>query len=197
MRGSGIACFGLLAGCLVDADAPCGDDFDVTAEDVCVCPLGTVPLDGRCEPCGEHEVAVRGACECDDGYERASAGAICAVTDTGSIPLGGNCSTSRECAGAALCDVYGTGVCSPPPAGYGAACTSASDCAGTGATYCETFSSRTCQIEGCAESRGECPGDLACCDFGVLGTSLCIPPDELSAGECPAPGTLVPREGTP
>jgi hypothetical protein len=31
-----------------------------------------------------------------------------------------------------------------------------------------------------------------CCDIGLLGQSLCLPPSELMDGNCPAGGTLVP-----
>jgi hypothetical protein len=75
------------------------------------------------------------------------------------------------------------------------ACAAAEDCASSEATYCELFSSRTCQIQGCAERAGVCPGDLACCAYQILGTSLCIPADRLEAGQCPAPGQLIERQG--
>jgi hypothetical protein len=78
--------------------------------------------------------------------------------------------------------------------GLGRACSSASDCAATEATYCEAFRTRTCQVQGCQELLGRCPGDFACCDFAILGTSLCVASDALEAGQCPAPGQLVPRQ---
>jgi len=167
------------------------------ADGTCACPEGSVPALNHCAPCGEHELARAGVCECEDGYARATSSAPCTESDTGSVELGDSCTASVECAGDALCDVHGAGVCSAPPAGYGQPCTRADDCAATEATYCDTFSSHTCQLQGCKQAGGRCAGDLACCDFGVIGVSLCIPADALDEGECPAPGELVPREETP
>jgi hypothetical protein len=98
-----------------------------------------------------------------------------------------------ECADDELCDVHDTQQCLPKPDGLGQGCASDADCAGTMATYCEIFSSSTCQVEGCADEDGVCPGDMACCDFAILGRSLCIPADRLEMGQCPVPGELVER----
>lgn len=103
------------------------------------------------------------------------------------------CTSSTECAEGELCDVHETGQCQPAPGGLGSDCSSADDCAGTEATYCELFSTRTCQIEGCKELDGVCPGDMVCCEYAVLSNSLCVTADSLMDGQCPAPGTRVER----
>jgi hypothetical protein len=108
-----------------------------------------------------------------------------------------SCESSADCAPGELCDLFGEQRCVPAPDGLGTPCSAAADCSQTSATYCELFSSRTCQIEGCKELSGVCPGDLVCCDYAILGTSLCIPSSEAPAGECPAPGSAVPRESSP
>jgi hypothetical protein len=104
------------------------------------------------------------------------------------------CGSSAECAEDELCDVYGTEQCEPGPDGRGQHCDTADDCAGTEATYCEAFSTHTCQVQGCKENGGVCPGDMSCCDFAVLSTSLCVGADSLEMGQCPAPGMLIERE---
>ena len=165
----------LSAGCLVDRDRPCGDHFRESSTGTCLCREGSVPIAGRCEP--EVESGPDGdsqlACEGDAGD--------CA------------CQSTSQCPDGLLCDALDTGQCIPEPAGLNQSCTSDDDCTGA-ATYCETFSSGRCQIEGCKERDGVCPGDMACCDYAVIGRSLCIFPENLEQGSCPAPGQLVPRQ---
>jgi hypothetical protein len=48
-----------------------------------------------------------------------------------------------------------------------------------------------CLKSDCKADPSVCPGDWACCDIALLGNSLCLPPAELSAGECPAGGHLI------
>jgi hypothetical protein len=93
-----------------------------------------------------------------------------------------------------LCDVHDSGACVEPPEGLGQACQSAADCAGTGASYCELYSSLTCVIEGCKDDGGRCPGDMQCCDFAILSRSLCVGIEALNDSACPAPGVNVQRE---
>jgi hypothetical protein len=104
------------------------------------------------------------------------------------------CTSSTDCEEAELCDIYGTEQCESAPDGLGADCSSAADCTDTEATYCEVFQTRTCQIEGCEEQGGVCPGDMVCCQYAVLSNSLCVTADSLEDGECPAPGVRVDRE---
>lgn len=163
-----------LMGCLVDSGDPCGDELERAANGACVCPEGQELQAGKCMP-----VAV-------GSTENPS----CAPGE------GCECESSSNCPPGELCDRHGSGRCAPAPAGLGSSCTSAADCASGEATFCETFSTRTCQVQGCKELAGVCPGDFLCCDFAVLATSLCIPPDT-AQGQCPAPGALVARGASP
>lgn len=160
-----------LTGCLVDSDEPCGDELQPAADGACVCPDGLRLLAGHCV---EQEAAT--SCAPGEGCE---------------------CSSSSGCPTGELCDTFGSGRCVTAPAGLGSTCGSPADCAGGEATFCETFTTRTCQVQGCKELSGVCPGDFLCCDFAILSTSLCIPPATAPGGQCPAPGALVLRSGSP
>jgi hypothetical protein len=187
------AAFVILAatfGCLVDPDKPCGPNLVEAESGACVCPANWVAEDGECVACGAHQVVNDNACVCAEGYQRETGGDECVPEECeADCP----CSASTECGVGELCDVYGSEQCISEPEGLGQACSSDADCADTAATYCEIFSTNTCQIEGC-EQDGICPGDMACCDYAILGRALCIPADRLEGGACPAPGTLVERE---
>jgi hypothetical protein len=165
-----------LTGCLVDSDAPCGDELQPASGGACVCPEGLRLLAGQCVAVEEAATTTAASCAPGEGCE---------------------CESSSNCPTGELCDAFGSGRCAPAPAGLGSACGSAADCASGEATYCETFSTRTCQVQGCKERSGACPGDFLCCDFAILGTSLCIPPATAPDGQCPAPGALVTRSGSP
>ncbi len=213
----GMACIGVLStSCLVDDDNLCGERWVEADDGSCVCPDDSIVVDGECRRCGSHEEPRDNACVCEEGYARSDdgdcapeapaaegcAGGDCdegaSNSEAGATDaeLGGaECSSSAECEDDELCDVYSSRACVPWPDGYGSPCSSDDDCAGTEAEYCELFSSQTCQIDGCKELNGTCPGDLACCDFAILGRSLCIPMDQLQDGACPAPGQLVERGG--
>ena len=190
--------------CLVDTEQPCGDRLVETESGACVCPEGTVSTEGRCSACGENEHAAGGQCVCNAGFGRSQSGASCApsASPADCDPDSGQecpnesvvCESTADCAEPRLCDVYAGGQCVPPPEGLGQSCASDSDCAGTEATYCEVFSTLTCVVERCEEANGVCPGDLVCCDYEILSRSLCVPPDALSDGNCPAPGVRIARE---
>lgn len=203
-----------ISACLVDPDAPCGEGFVERADGSCVCADEKIAQGGKCVACGKDERAESGACVCKLGFERSSsgvcresmpdagtsggadAGVRCDAATCASSPAAvANCESSAECADDELCDVHETAQCVSKPDGLGQSCSSDEDCADTEATYCEIFSSSTCQIEGCSERGGVCPGDMACCDFAVLARSLCIPASRLESGSCPAPGELVERQG--
>ena len=164
-------------GCLVDSDAPCGDHLQLDVAGACVCPEGSAPSGLDCVPVPAETV--------DEGAAACEVGAGCA------------CTSSRGCPPGELCDRYGSQHCVAAPSGLGAPCSGAADCAGSEANFCESFSSRTCQVQGCAARAGVCPGDLLCCDYAVISTSLCIPSDAAPDGGCPAPGQLVMRSSSP
>ncbi len=197
----------MASACIVDGDEPCGILVE-TANGACGCPVGSIIEGGLCVACGEHETARGGECVCEEGHERRQGELDCQPIDAtasfgdASPPVacttdGGcasECRGSSECSAPQLCDVHASHTCIAPPDGLGRTCQSDADCAGSSATYCEIFRTLTCVVEACKEDGGRCPGDMTCCDYSVLGSSLCVPVDDLSAGACPAPGTLVPRE---
>jgi hypothetical protein len=216
---SGLAVLAL-AGCIVaDGDKACGPDqvkVSSAGARYCECAAGFVldPKDEhRCVPCGDNEESVNGACECSAGYTRPSAGAACETST-----LGAACSASEPCMGEfPLCvaastrdeDGYCTfegcassddclapgwlcleSVCKKPPDGYGRDCAAAADCVGSEATYCDTFSTHSCLVEGCGKGQ-PCPGDWSCCDLGAFAPlPICFEPKYLINGNCPV-GSLV------
>jgi hypothetical protein len=203
IRSAGIWLVGVasVVGCLVDPDAPCGKQFSQSSDGACACPEGSIVVGGACSPCAEHQHSEGNQCICDEGYEAAAGSPECvALTDEPSEPVvsaAGGCSSSAECGAGLLCDVYGSRECVAAPNGFGRACARASDCEGSEATFCDTFASRTCQVQGCAELSGVCPGDMICCNYAILSTSLCIPTDHAPGGQCPAPGERVMRSEAP
>jgi hypothetical protein len=191
----------VLSGCLYDADHPCGDDFDVYGDGVrCVCPAGTAYSPAGCVACGEHEVASDAGCTCAEGYSRPSTDAPCALTPSGlgaecdpaapacealfdhCEPAGeagycttAGCTTNDECTGGYACNT--DGVCQRPPVGLGQACETAADCASTEATFCESFMTHTCQVQGCRLDENDCFSGYECCDYSAFGLPqpLCVP----------------------
>jgi hypothetical protein len=179
----------------------------------CVCLPNHVPgpRGGLCVPCGAHEEAVSGKCQCAAGYARPSADKACEPALAG---LGAACDAARPCAeprfphcqvtdgtagyctttgctGAADCAggyacVSGAGgsFCKRPPVGQGKACVGNADCAGQEATFCDTLYTKQCLVEGCAPGApGACHDGWRCCDFSGFGLAktLCVP-----LAECPA-----------
>jgi hypothetical protein len=56
-------------------------------------------------------------------------------------------------------------------------CTSEADCAGTEATYCDIFVSRSCLVQGCSLDPDNCFEGWECCDLSAFGIPmpLCLP----------------------
>jgi hypothetical protein len=191
-----------VVGCLVDPDAPCGDQFSKVSDGACACPAGTIVVAGACAPCGEHERSEGNLCVCESGYARIAASSECAPAGS-TDPIEAapedatGCASSADCAAGSLCDVDGSHECVAAPSGFGMACSVAADCAGTEATFCDSFASHTCQVQGCAELGGVCPGDMICCSYAILSASLCIPIDHAPGGQCPPPGEPVMRSEAP
>ena len=172
---------------------------------------GTTPEGNPgCAPCAEHEVASNDACLCEEGYQRPTPEAACVVVpealglpcesdpdctdpiydtchplDDGS----GYCTqvgcAAGECTGGYACDTIATpSYCVRPADGAGQSCATDDDCAGTEATWCDTFKSHTCFVEGCALGGTDCPG-RECCDlsgpsFGTVKKTICV-----DSGTCP------------
>jgi hypothetical protein len=193
-----------LPACVYDADNRCGEGgFEVRDDEICVCPEGTVLTAGACVECGEHEVATGTACECEEGYSRPAAGEPCEEAsalgsecdpsdsmcpapydhcepdgDAGYCTIA-DCTSGDDCEGGYACNA--DSVCQRPPRGLGASCSSPEDCTGTEATFCDTFMTMSCQVEGCSLSPDDCFEGYQCCDLSMFGSpTLCVP-----TGACP------------
>jgi len=197
------------AGCPYDPDAPCGPHQVVYGDNVrCVCEPGAALTENGCVPCGPHEVPGSSGCGCEAGYSRAAGASECTPTPAGlgaaCDPSQPDCSdpryslcyepanggapycTSTDCAsgcdGGYACDEsVEPSVCLRPPAGLFQSCASSADCEGTEATYCDTFQTHSCLVQGCSLSTNDCFVGFECCDLSSFGVPqpLCIP-----AGAC-------------
>jgi hypothetical protein len=212
LRGAVVGAAGilLLCRCVYDPDDRC-DPGQVFNGSACVCPAGAVMQGGGlCVACGANEAPSGNSCECATGFSRPSADAACApnpanvgtACDTTSTPCTdpvygycqvvagtsgyctiAGCASSQECTAGYQCDTSGSpSYCRRPPSGLDAPCTSSTDCAGFDATFCDTYSSRQCYVQGCTMSPDNCFPGYACCDLSSLGfaSTLCLP-----EGSCP------------
>jgi hypothetical protein len=205
--------------CLYDKGRPCGAN-QIFTDNQCVCAEGFGLSDGQCVRCGEHAVGSLAGCSCETGYSPATDGGLCTKVSAGQACVsdddcaGGetpychigangnyctvkNCADSQECVGANYaCNSDGElAYCQKPPTGFGAACSSVDDCKDFEASYCEQMVNKICMVAGCKENPKNCHGDWPCCDLAAIGTSLCIPPEQLTSGVCPFGGVLIPRGG--
>jgi hypothetical protein len=57
------------------------------------------------------------------------------------------------------------------------ACETPDDCAGTEATFCDSFMTHSCQVQGCQVDPNDCFAGFECCDLSAFGLPepLCIP----------------------
>lgn len=202
-----------LSGCLVSGDRCDANQVELKGDSFgCVCAEGAVP-DPRgygCVKCGENEEAVAEKCECKMGFhkpspdkpcEESTGGVLgaecsdtlpcadpypyCASSGSESFCTTQGCTGSEECETGWRCNTPGAAGFCEQPAGLGKACTSPADCAGTEATFCESFVTRTCIIEKCVEDPAVCPGGNVCCDMtALIGTSVCTPSSLLMGGMC-------------
>jgi hypothetical protein len=197
-------------GCLYDPDERCGENQVYSELDsLCVCAAETAPTEQGCEPCGEDEVAGPNGCDCAEGFSRPEPDAACEETpaalgvdcDAGNAPCSDarfnhcqvvedasgyctstDCSSTADCEGGYACDTTASpSYCRRPPVGAGRSCSSDDDCAGTEATYCDTFMSQSCLVQGCSPSSDDCFEGSECCDLSGFGVAepLCVP-----KGEC-------------
>ena len=190
-----------LQGCLYDPDQPCDEGMVLYGDGLrCVCAEGLVYTPTGCVACGDHEVATPGGCVCEDGYSKPTADAACQETPSGlgvscnpAAPAcapeyahcepsagGGYCTTagctsSDECEGGYACNAES--ICERPPLGLGQACETPDDCAGTEATFCDSFMTHSCQVQGCSLSSDDCFSGFECCDLSAFGLPepLCVP----------------------
>ena len=204
--------------CLVDLDDRCGDHQHYDAEQAtCLCDPAYVLGAGACVPCAENEVGSPDGCVCAEGFSRKAPDAVCAQAGLGdacqsdadcSDPSYAHCRpdgdsgycTASDCEAAPCPGDYACNTreapsfCERPPLGLGTACSSSDECAGFEAAYCETVVAKSCVVNDCKPDPNKCHGDWVCCDIGLLSQSLCLPPSELEDGNCPAGGTIIPRE---
>lgn len=196
----------IVTGCLYDSDHPCGDTLVVEGEGLnqhCVCPPDSYFTPTGCVFCGEHEVATETSCDCEPGFSRPATGAPCSEAGLGSEcnpddsmcmapydhcePAGDSgyctttgCSSTDDCESGYACNQ--DSVCQRPPDGLNKPCTSPDDCAGTEATFCDSFMTQSCQVQGCSLDPDDCFTGYQCCDLSSFGLPepLCVP-----TGACP------------
>jgi hypothetical protein len=188
-------------GCVYDTSERCGPAMELDATlDVCVCAPNAVVTGLGCTACTVDEVVVNGACGCAPGSTKNSdnvcarvAGlgdscdsatpctdakySFCAPT-TGGVATSNTCtqacSSDADCDSAYTCATWETQPYCREFEGVGKTCSSAADCAGTDAMFCDTFQSHTCIVNGCSLSANECPKGTMCCDFSSFGLgTLC------------------------
>jgi hypothetical protein len=201
-RAALIVLLGSWSACIV-GDQRCGENqIEIQGSfRFCACKPGTVANASGigCVRCGKHEKVESETCVCAAGYTRATADAPCAKTAIdqpcevdGSCDAG--CTANADCTTGWSCEVdAGTHFCKQPPTGQGAHCDTSADCAGNEATFCENLQSHTCLLEKCATHENVCPNEWSCCDLtSLIGASLCVPPERLVDGACPAGGKMVP-----
>jgi len=139
----------LAGGCLYDENDRCseGQRFNDTTG-LCGCPSGEYVTEAGCIACGPNERFVVDSCQCRPGFERPSAGGQCESTEPEPDPDAGPV----------------------VPNGDGLACSSDTDCAGTTATFCDTFFDNICIVEDCdvANNTG-CNDGETCCDLSDFG----------------------------
>jgi hypothetical protein len=201
----------LVAGaCVYDADDRCSPGQVLLTDSSCGCAPGSAFTPQGCVPCAENEVAGPNGCICAEGLSRPTPDAACqappqelgVACDTQSAPctsptydhcqiVSGSsgycttsgCSSSAECQGGYACDTAASPpFCRRPPLGAGNPCESPADCAGTEATWCDTFMTHTCLVQGCSVSAQDCFVGEECCDLSRFGlpAPLCLP-----QGACP------------
>jgi hypothetical protein len=194
----------LPSACVYDSSDRCGPN-EVMYEDLrCVCDAFSAATATGCERCEADEVPGAMGCECKPGYTKPDAESACAPAPMG---LGAacdattacedpefnhceagadgkgyctktDCASPEDCSGGFACDAAVTpSVCRRPPLGLAMSCTSDADCAGTEATYCDTFQSHSCLVQGCSVTPDNCFTGWDCCDLSAFGVPqpICIP----------------------
>ena len=185
----------LPSACVYDTSDRCGP-HQVMYEDLrCVCDAESAPTETGCEVCGPDEMPGATGCVCRPGYSKADAAGVCepvplglgaacdastpcsdskfeceTIADGSGYCTSTGCASAAECAGGYACDVsVSPSVCRRPPLGLGTSCTSDADCAGTEATYCDTFQTHSCLVQGCRLTADDCFRGWECCDLSGFG----------------------------
>jgi hypothetical protein len=220
----GLLAMMLLGSCIYDPDHPCGAHQTYKdGHCFCETTSRINAQNTGCEPCGEHEVGVSNLCLCADNYARETEqgpclplgeafGRACDPTDNPCtdpvyaycyVPSDGKepyctkqgCKFNQDCGTAYGCEIDASpSFCKKYPVGLAKACTANADCAGTEATYCDTFVARICLVQNCASAEVTCYANSVCCDYSNLGTpvSVCVDPAALKDGQCDLGGLMVP-----
>jgi len=169
--------------CMYDSSDRCGP-HQVMYEDLrCVCAPGYALASPTATTCDAIPTGIGAPCDtatasCTDPvYNHCEPGANGMGYCTNA-----NCASSDDCTDGYACDLAVTpSVCRKPPTGLGKSCTSEADCAGTEATYCDTFVTHTCLVQGCSLAPDNCFVGTECCDLSSFGIAqpLCV-----AAGAC-------------
>ena len=112
-----------------------------------------------------------------------AAGATCSDATYG-VCIGANggagyctreCASGDPCEGGYACDTAATTpFCRRPPVGAGTPCERDADCAGTEATFCESFVLHQCVVQGCSAAAADCFAGSQCCEQ-LAPVPLCLP----------------------
>lgn len=204
--------FGTLAhvACVYDDAQPCGDGQVLDHEYLrCVCAPGSAYTPAGCIACGANEMADAQGCSCAEGYVRSALDAACEPAPSGlgeacdddtpcTDPTYNRCELSTtgvryctnagcagpgDCQGGYACDTSDVpSVCRRPPLGQGRACQTSEDCADTEATYCDSFVTRSCLVQGCTLAPNDCFTGTECCDLSGFNVPqpICV-----AEGMCP------------
>ena len=193
----------LTSACVYDASDRCGPHQVMYKDQSCVCDASSAPTATGCVVCSADEVPGATGCTCKPGYSRPQADAACELAPIGlGAPCDANtpcadaefdncetgadgkgyctdtgCSSSADCSGGYACDTQPSpSVCRRPPLGLGMSCTANADCADTEATYCDSFQSHSCLVQGCSLSLDDCFSGWECCDLSAFGVPqpLCV-----------------------
>lgn len=134
------------------------------------------------------------ACETDMSCAESAPHCTSTAAGDGYCTITG-CAANADCTAGWSCELdAGMHFCKRPPTGQGEHCDTSADCAAYESTFCETLQSHTCLLEKCATHENTCPNEWSCCDLtSLIGASLCVPPERLMDGACPAGGKMVPR----
>ena len=197
-----------MSSCLYDSGKRC-DEKQIYNDSagLCVCDSsqGVVTGEHGCVPCAEHQVAKDDVCSCEEGYSL-TAGGVCEIVPDA---LGLACTKDADCKDATYSSCHllddGTGYCTNtgcsddvkctggfgcatsatptycerPPSGAGKSCASDADCAGTEATFCETYNTHVCYVKDCSLTKNDCFPGKECCDLtkrslGLITSPLCV-----------------------
>jgi len=194
------------AGCVYDPNQRCDENQALSPDgQQCICVPGAAMTAHGCTLCGANEVPGNGTCDCAPGYARPTPAAACqqapsalgTACDTLGAPCADpkyatchvtngtagyctsvGCTNAADCPSGYACDTSAVpGFCKRPPVGAGQACQTSAECAGTEATYCDSFVTHLCHVQGCTVAPDNCFSGTVCCDLTTFGVAqpICVP----------------------